>query len=470
MKNILFLLSCFYLNSCTSDSPPCQYERLKEYNGRYEYSNGATLEMGVSTSDTILYAILDDVKYPLSFLTKDTFENIGGQKVIFKRDKNEALTGYTEGLKEDQPLYKLITKEVSFTDKSWSPRLGQDNKKYTYSLPIDQGDGLQVDHLKNTPLEEERVHRMINDIIEEKVKNIHSILILYKGKLVLEEYFYEYDESTPHQMRSATKSYISLLTGIALDNGLIKNVDQKVYPYFPEYKDLATSSDEKQNISIKHLLTQTAGWDCDDWNESSQGNESKIYKTDDWIKTTLELPILYPPGSKPQYCSNGVLTMGRIIEKASKLDLGSFAKENLFSKLGITNYKWPFILKKSNANTFAQLYLRPRDVAKFMLMINNDGIWNGEQIVSQDWVQKSTGFEVTLDNTEYGYLWWRPYLNVNATKFDALLATGNGGQKAYIWKDIDLITIFNGGNYNQDSKVKDLLVDYILPSFVKEEG
>lgn len=454
--------------SCTSEKKRSSSEKLKVYEGLYEYHHNSKLEIAVSPKDTSsIFALLGGSKYRLKIVAPDTFVNEADQKVVFFRNDLGEIIGYKEG--ENDKLLKLLSKEVYFPKEMWYPRMDLDEKDYTYQQPTNLSDGLITDNIKNTPLNTDLYERMVNAIIKEEYKDIHSILIIYKGKLVTEEYFYEYDINTPHPMRSATKSYISLLAGIALDKNIIKSIDEKVYPYFGGANNFDNYSTEKNKINLKQLLTQTSGLDCNDWDWNSPGNESKMAYENDWIKFILDLPVIYKPGDSTQYCSGGVITIGRIIEIASHQNLKSFADKYLFGKLGVTNYKWNFKPDQSSAETFCQLSLRPRDVAKFMLMIDNQGEWNGKRIVSSDWVVESTKFQVILDNTEYGYLWWRPYLQVGDKRFEAILATGNGGQKAYIWKDLNLITIFSGGNYNKNSRVQELLVKYILPSFEEIE-
>ena len=468
MKYLLLSFCLMVLQSCTSEKEISTFEKLKEYEGLYEYHNNSKLEMAVSPRDsTSIFALLGGSKYQLKLVAQDTFLNASEQKVVFIRNDSGNIIGYQEDGNDE--LLKLLTKEVYFPKEMWYPRLGFEGNDYTYQQPTGQNDGLIIGNIEDTPINTDLFEKMIKAIIDEEYQDIHSVLIIYNGKLVAEEYFYEYDIDTPHPMRSATKSYISLLAGIALDQHIFKSTDEKVYPYFDGANNFENFNNDKNNITLKHLLTQTSGLDCNDWDWNSAGNESKMAYENDWIKFILDLPMIYKPGDSTQYCSGGVITIGRMIEEASHQDLKSFADNYLFGKLGVSNYDWHFKPDLSSAETFCQLSLRPRDIAKFMLMIDNKGRWNGKQIVSSDWVTESTNFHVTLDNTEYGYLWWRPYLQVENKRFDAILATGNGGQKAYIWKDLNLITIFNGGNYNKDSRVQELLVKYILPSFEETE-
>jgi CubicO group peptidase (beta-lactamase class C family) len=119
---------------------------------------------------------------------------------------------------------------------------------------------------------------------------------------------------------------------------------------------------------------------------------------------------------------------------------------------------------RRNGRRYDQLSLRPRDMAKFGLLFQRGGTWGGRQIVSKAWVETSTATHVVLENTDYGYLWWRPYLDVGGKRHQAFLATGNGGQKIYVWPALDIIVVLTGGAYDRDSRSKELLTQFILPA------
>jgi CubicO group peptidase (beta-lactamase class C family) len=190
-----------------------------------------------------------------------------------------------------------------------------------------------------------------------------------------------------------------------------------------------------------------------------------MYPTADWVKFTLELPMAGKPGDEARYCSGNVMTLARIIEKASGKSLYVFAKENLFDPIGARDYKWEFKPDSSQMNTFGQLYIKPRDMAKFGLLYLNKGKWNNRQVIPETWINESLTPHTTIDNTAYGYLWWHPWLNVNGIRNDATAARGNGGQRIYLRPDLNMVVVITGGNYNSESSSDKLLAYYILPTF-----
>jgi CubicO group peptidase (beta-lactamase class C family) len=441
------------------------YDQLKEYEGLYEYLNNTTLKIAASPKDTILYAIINNSRYKLSSLGRDLFMDMTKTKVYFFRNKKNEIAGYYYTSKD---TFNLLSKNVSFPKAMWYPRLNvPENYKYSYQQPGNDNDGLETGHLKNTGLDTALLNEMMQKILDGTYPNIHSVLIIKDGKLVFEEYFYEYNKNKLHELRSATKSFISALTGIAIEKGYIKSVNEKVLPYFPEYT-FKNISDAKKKITIENLLTNQSGLDCDIYNPKAVGNESIMAHENDWIQYSLDLPMKDTPGGIGQYCSSNPLILGRIIEKATKMTIPEFATQTLFKGLGINNFEWNFKPDKSSAETFCEINLRPRDMAKFGLLYLNNGLFNGKQIIPKDWVQRSFEKHSVVAGLDYGYLWWTRYLDANGVRYYGKLAQGNGGQKIYIFKELNLVTVITAGQYNMQSSSNEIIAKYILPSFNKK--
>jgi CubicO group peptidase (beta-lactamase class C family) len=410
-----------------------------------------------------LYALIGDAKYPLRHAGGDVFTDRSGRRVAFQRER--VVTGYTLSDTGAQ-VYRRLSKDVRFPAAMWYPRPPADGPGYTYAPPRDLGDGLKVGSLRNSSsgLDMRRIEEMVRLIIQGQYPDVHSVLIVDKGTLVLEEYFYEYEADTVHPLRSATKSFIATLMGLAIEDGLIASVRQPVLPYFEkDYREIANLTERKRRITIEDLLTQRSGLDCDDWNPNSPGHEVRMGRTEDWVKFFLDLPMLHEPGTVASYCSAGVIALGRMVEKASGQKLDEFARERLFGPLGVQRLDWRFVPDNSSSHTFCQLSLRPRDMAKFGLTFLRGGAWNGRTVVPASWVKASLAKHSFLDDTDYGYLWWRPYLDVSGRRHHAFLATGNGGQKIYLWPELDLVVVLTGGAYNVPTATKEILVRHVLP-------
>lgn len=439
------------------------YEQLKEYEGIYDYVNKGTLKIAASPKDTVLYAIINESKYKLKATDKDIFENMSNEKVTFNRTAG-AITGYSS----EGNAFNLQSKKIVFPKEMWYARLNPKDFKYVYQQPKQDLDGIPTGNLDKTGLDKALLSEMMQKIVDGTLPNVHSVLIIKDGKLVFEEYFYEYNKTKLHELRSATKSFVSALTGIAIDKGFIKSTDETVLSFFPEYT-FKNLTEDKRLISIKNLLTNQSGLDCDVSNPKSEGNETTMNNSPDWIEFTLDLPMIDVPGGKGMYCSGNPIILGRIIEKATKMPLPDFAKQTLFKDIGIKNFVWNFKPDASSSETFCQIYLSPRDMGKLGLLYLNQGLWNGKQVISKGWVQESLTKQSVVQGVNYGYLWWLKYLDVNGVRYNGKAAQGNGGQKIYIWEEQNMVTIITGGNYNSQSPSDQIIQKYILPAFNKKQ-
>ncbi len=460
---LVFVLSFSVLFSFSQPGYKPSYEQLKEYEGIYEFLNHNTLAIAASPKEPLLYAIINKSSYPLTPYEKDNFLNVSKEKVRFFRNKSDRVTGFISG----KDTFNLLSKNVLFPKTMWYPRLPDNENSNHFTVPENFNDGLQTGSIIYSGLDTALLAEMMKKIIDGDYPNVHSILIIKDGRLVFEEYFYEYNKDSLHELRSATKSFVSALTGIAIKKGYIKSVHATVLPYFPEYT-IQNNAPAKKQITIENLLTNQSGLDCDISNSKSAGNETKMDYSDDWVQFTLDLPMIDSPGGKGMYCSGNPITLGRIIEKATNTPLPVFARENLFTPLGISHLKWNFKPEKINAEDYCQLYLRPRDMAKFGLLYLQNGSWNGQQIIDPAWVKQSLEKHSVVQGIDYGYLWWIKYLDASGVKYYGKAAQGNGGQKIYIWQEQNMVTVITGGNYNTQSPSDELIRKYILPAFNKK--
>lgn len=464
MKNLFKIWTILFfiilINGCSVNKEKSQYEKLVEYEGRYEYTNPASLVLAASNFDTTLYAIIDDAQYPLKYINKDTFETSQKSLLVFNRNDKGEVVSYSE----DGKNFNLITKTIE--KREWFPRKELHNKAeaYQYQIPTQKTDGLLVGDLKNAFSDSEAILNMVKETINGEFRDVHSILIWKDGKLVLEEYFYGYTEDKPHQLRSASKSFIGTLVGICIDQGEIKNENEWLLPLFKnEYNTIANQDTRKDKITIKDFLTYRHGMDCNDENPNTAGHEEKMIESNDWVKFTLDLPMIEEPGTKSSYCTGCAQTLGRMVEVVTQTPLVEYADKNLFAPMGITNYKWRFKPDTSSISTFNQMYLRPRDLLKLAIMYLDNGKWQGTQIVSNEWVRRT--FE--KDDVEFGYLWRHKHFDVDGKRYHSYLATGNGGQKINIWPELNMITVFTGGNYNsylygRATPPNEMIPNYIL--------
>jgi CubicO group peptidase (beta-lactamase class C family)/uncharacterized Tic20 family protein len=463
-KIISILLILFFANiGCSTQKEKSGHDKLLEYEGNYEYVHKTTLNIMVSELDTTLYAIIDKAKYPLKHIAFDSFANIADIPVIFERDKSNQIIGYkTEGQK-----FKRLSSAIEKIEVFPRKELFHHPDDYIYQKPKETSDGLQTGLLEKEFQNPEPIINMVKETIAGNYPDVHSILIYKNDKLVLEEYFYGYDKNAPHQLRSATKPFIGGILGIAVDQGFIKSEKDRILPYFnSRYPEIANLDKRKKEITIENFLRYQHGMDCENNNPDSKGNELKMMQSKDWVKYTLDLRIIGEPGLSSSYCTGCALTLGSLVEIATDKNIENFAKENLFEPMGISNYNWTFEPNQASMNTFSQMSITPRDLIKLAKLFKDGGKWNGNQIISKGWVDKT----FDMDKGNYGYLWEHKYFVIDGRQYNSYLASGNGGQKINIWPELDMITVFTGGNYNsyqlygKSTPPNEMIPNYILKS------
>jgi CubicO group peptidase (beta-lactamase class C family) len=216
--------------------------------------------------------------------------------------------------------------------------------------------------------------------------------------------------------------------------------------FFPEH-DLANAHLMKREIEIKHLLTMTSGID---WPQYGPNNISdQMGKNRDWVKFILDRPMAFEPGSQTNYSNGDAHLLSAIIQKTTGETALDFGWKYLFQPLGVSNVRWEFDPQGINIGS-AAMYLTPRDMAKLGYLYLNDGVWEGERIVSADWVYKSlqshTKMQITGGLVDYGYYWWiYPQLGLYE-------AWGGAGQRIAIFPELDIVTVMTS-NIPDDAPV-----------------
>jgi CubicO group peptidase (beta-lactamase class C family) len=441
---------------------------LAELEGHYEYREGATIFM-VADGDGLV-AILDDGKYPLRATGADTFMNRVGDAILFIRDG----AGRIVAFKEKGDTFKRLSPDVPDAVRSrLRPRPpGPDGKPpaYRYQPPTDRADGIRVGTAGPGTLSPDAAERLVAGVIDGTFPDVRSILVYQSGALRLEEYFYGYDWTRPHQMRSFTKSVIALLAGAAVDQGRLR-ADEPVLGRLG-YAAYANPDPRKDRITLLDLLSNRSGLLCNDHDPASPGNENRLYETDDWVKAFVDLPMTADPGTEARYCSGGFFTAGRVIERAIGKPLPEFAQEVLFGPLGMrpTERTWNFDLDRSGRNEFGQVHLRPRDMLKLGLLIQQRGEWLGRRILPASWVDAAVARQTRVDDSDYGLGIWHRWYGVKTAagerRVETVMLSGNGGQKVYLVPSLDLVAVFTGGSFNAESPVNAMMAQVLLPTLL----
>lgn len=334
--------------------------------------------------------------------------------------------------------------------------------------PIQSNSGWKVSQEKfNT----ETIRNLNKKIAENRFKNITGIVIIKDGKLLLEEYFNESGRDSLQDTRSVGKSFSSALTGIAVKEGYLKSENQNLKDFY-DLKQFKNYSSQKDNVTIKSLLTMSSGFEGNDENSESAGNEENMYPTGNWVNFALDLPMTENTiGKNWSYFTAGVVVTGDILDKTVPQGLKNYADKKLFHPLGITNYKWQFT-PQQKPSLAGGLRMKALDFAKFGQLYSNNGIWNGKTILTQDWIKKSftNYFTDNPDFEGYGYLFWRKVYTVGNNSYEAFQSSGNGGNKIIIFTKIPVVMVITAQAYNKPyahSQVEKMVQEYLLPALVE---
>ena len=304
------------------------------------------------------------------------------------------------------------------------------------------------------------LERTIRAVTRGEAGLLHSLVLTRHGRLVVEEYFHGYSRQDLHETQSATKSVASLLMGIALDRGYLESLDMPVLDFFPEYAESAKAGWEQ--VTLRHLVTMTAGVD---WNPrevfDAHGAGPPLFRK------VLSREIIHAPGSKWLYNGADLNLLAGVLFQATGMHADEFAERFLFEPLGITVWDWELGKTDGYPSLAGTLELRPLDMAKIGQLVLDEGRWEGEQLISPEWISESmaTTSASRKEGQLHGYLWWQANAPLRAGHSQVNLASGWGSQFIYIVPDLDSVAVTTGGNHfnSKNYAVGEVLARRLLP-------
>lgn len=353
---------------------------------------------------------------------------------------------------------------------------------YSYQKPTLFDNNLPTDNSYNVGVDSTKIVELTRLILMDSFPNIHSLLIMKDNKLIYENYFSGKDENwgrslgyrkhdriSLHDTRSISKSVVAACIGIAIQQQKIKSIDDPIFNYLPDYLQYKNSQNDK--ITIRHLITMSSGlqWDEDVPHGTSKNSETQMEKSSDPVAYVLRQPIAFHSGSVWRYNSGGVQILAEIIKNTSGLNIDKFAEKFLFLPLGIKTYTWT----KSKLNFPAAasgLRLTSIDLLKLGVLYLNFGNWDDKQLLAEKWIDESLKLQIVREPSQahgYGYLFWIDTETIDGKSYKIVSAKGNGGQRIFICKELNLVVVITAGNYNKKGVVNNgekLLTNYIIPS------
>lgn len=385
----------------------------------------------------------------------------------FKQEKNNlSFKDYKTGLKFEGQLKSSemifdVSLAGSFIARTVFKKSGQDKVSTLVSSneKVKMNDGWES---SKNPLV---LSQMETDIKIDSLVGVEGVLVARKGKIVYENYFSGFEANIPHTMMSASKSISSAIIGVAIDDKIFSNVDEKLYNFIPqEYQ--YTKDSLKSEITIRDLLTMSSGLDV-----NNKAFEDNYQESNNWLKTVLEAPMVKQPGTYADYGSANPFLLGVVLHERLDIPLEVYMEEKFFSPLGITNY----IMNVDDTGVIPYfgggLNLTPRDMLKFGQLYLNGGVWNGQQIISARWVEESFKKHVQLQDRnkiEYGYLWWHDTTVVDGKPIQSVEARGAGGQRICIVPELETVVVITAGNFRNGKSLQSgkIFKEYILPALM----
>lgn len=307
---------------------------------------------------------------------------------------------------------------------------------------------------------------------EAKLKGFVDALLVFKnGYIVGEKYFNGYTQFASHNVKSVSKSFLSVIAGTAINEGYM-TLDDKMLDYFPEYVTPFLDA-RKQDITVRHLLSMRMGTKADaDDNYTVYTN---LYNSNNWVKSIIEAPLMYNPGDVMSYNTFQTHLLSVIVSRATQKSTLAYATESLFTPMQIDVDFWE---QDPQGNYFGgnSMYFTPREMLVLGMMYLNDGKLLGEQIIPKSWVDFSltptTNYNPPAEfgafkNYNYAYLWWLGQINGN----NMYMAYGYGGQFVAVFPGLDLIVVSTtnvdvtpSNSSLQELAVFDIISNYILPA------
>jgi CubicO group peptidase (beta-lactamase class C family) len=269
------------------------------------------------------------------------------------------------------------------------------------------------------------------------VHEIHSLVLLRHGQVVAEGFWSPYSVDDIQVLYSGTKSFNSTAVGMLSDAGML-SVDDLVLSKFPELAP-AQPDANMQKMTIKNLLTMATGHTTDTI------DTLRAAPNGEWTKAFLATAVPNAPGTNFLYNSGAAYVLGAIVQKVSGQTVDEFLTSRLFEPLGIQRHLWGMSPEGVNM-TDGGLSVRTEDFAKFGLLYLNGGLWNGQQLVSQQWVTDATSKEISNGNDNgnwnygYGYQFWRSPIGFRAD--------GSLGQYSFVMPDRDMVLAITSGTSN----------------------
>lgn len=366
-----------------------------------------------------------------------------------------------------------FTRATPEDERAFYPR-GREPASYAYVQPPALDDGWRTGALEDAEIDRAQISAFVDMLARQPQEGvatpqIHALLIARHGRLVLEEYFHGFHRGAVHDTRSASKSMTAILVGAALRNGapftvesaVIESVDPALLPVNVDPRLAA--------VRVEHLLTMSPGFNCDDNDGDSPGNEDAMQEQraePNWWRFALAVPMARDPGERAVYCSMNPNLMGAVLSHETGRWLPDLFAEQVAGPLGIRRY-YLNLTPTSDWYLGGGAQFELRDFMKMGQLVLDEGVWNGRRVLDRAYVARMTAPLVELQERRYGYYWWRQDMPYRGRQMRVIYAAGNGGQIVMAVPELDLVIALYSGDYSHPAALTAQRIwvpEYILPA------
>jgi hypothetical protein len=376
------------------------------------------------------------------------------------------------------PNYRPREANVNYDQKTTLKLTESTFPSYVYHQPVQLNDGINVATLADVNMDISQLHSGMENLFQNDYKEIHSVLIFKDDHLVLEEYLFgnndtiqfengivvdrtpehiQWSRTEKHYVASVNKALTSTLVGIALDQYAVP-VDGQIATYLPAYASYFEDPN-KAALTFEDCLTMTSGYQWDEWGDNDL---AVLWKSEDFAEFLFNRTN-FGPGFEWRYNSALPNVLIKSIDNMVGGNVREWAHQNFYEKLGIEDYNW-----QSQPDGYpegaARMFIRSRDMLKIGITYLNNGMWNGTQVIPQNWVNECFQLKESTSSGDYSYYFWLRSMG----DVHYLSADGDGGNYINIFPEQNMVIVVTQGNYLKwpfyVSQAEDLIENYILPS------
>jgi CubicO group peptidase (beta-lactamase class C family) len=295
-------------------------------------------------------------------------------------------------------------------------------KMWEVSTPEEQG------------MDSRALARLIDDVGTYKQD---SVLVVRNGKIVTDAYYAPYSANIRHDLRSVTKSFVSTLIGVLVQQGKLESADRPLLDFFAD-RTVANLDDRKKAITIQSLLDMGSGIAWLERVHTPDESLSRMYASPDPTAFILDQPMSDSPGEKFYYKGGDPYLLSALVNKLTGRSALDYARAELFAPLGITDVRWAPVDKQGVVTGEAGMRLTPHDMAKLGYLYLRDGVWDGKRIIPSAWVERARNGKLATSFGKYANLWWSvPDRNV-------FMALGRHGQSIFVFPKLDVVAVMTG--------------------------